>query len=129
MAFENIVATLPGAVAGADLRLYQHHFVKQSTTANEVTLCGDGELPVGVLLNKPNSGEPASVAILGAGNVCKVVCGAAVTAGDKVSSGASGVANTAASSDYTAGIAIDTVASVTAAEVVSVLLVPVAALA
>jgi hypothetical protein len=79
------------AVAGADLSAKQFHFVKVSA-ANQVNTCGDGEAGVGVLLNKPKSGEPALVQI---GGLSKVVVGAGLTAGARVMSSSAGKALTA----------------------------------
>lgn len=64
--------------AAADLSAKQYFFVKVSA-ANKVNICsGATDNPLGVLLNKPASGEAASVLVAGIGNV--VV--AAATAAD-----------------------------------------------
>lgn len=47
-------------VAGADLSGNLHYLVKVSA-ANAVNLAGAGDTAVGVLNNKPTTGEPAEV--------------------------------------------------------------------
>jgi len=55
---------IEGYKAGADLRLLQNTFVKLSAD-NAVVGCGSGEIPVGILMNTPNTDEDAEVAIDG----------------------------------------------------------------
>jgi len=95
--------------AGADLSAKQYYFV---TTAadGQVDPTGDGLMADGILQNDPAAaGYAASVAISG---VSKVSVGAGgVTAGDDVSSDATGQANTAATGDVILGRALETGAS------------------
>lgn len=81
-------------VAGADLTARQFRFVRLSTTAdNTVIICGAGEKPFGVLLNKPNTGETAQIAPCGTGAICTLeVDGAAgaIVRGDALASDADG---------------------------------------
>jgi len=106
MAIENVGATVPGAEAAADLSAKQHYLMKMTSTG--VNVCGDGELPLGVLQNKPSAlGRAATV--WGVGSVSKVVASAAIAKGAKVASTATGTAVTAASGDYIAGYALDAV--------------------
>jgi hypothetical protein len=77
-------------IAAADLRTSQYRFVEVTATG-AVNLCADDAHADGVLLNDPNTGEAATVAVQG---VVKVRCGAAVTRGGDVSSGANGQAKT-----------------------------------
>lgn len=96
--------------AGGDLRTKQYHILRQSaagvtnlasrTTANQTAVVD----AIGVLQNKPNSGQAASVAITGES---KVVAGAAITQGVNVTTNASGRAIVAASGDWTIGQAAE----------------------
>jgi len=84
-------------VAAADLRTKQFYGVKHSSTG--IALCTtSGEPLIGILQNKPNSGEVAEVCMLG---VCKAVAGAAITKGAKLMINASGQVITAATAAST----------------------------
>lgn len=75
------VIKLPGHVAAADLRTHQFKFVK-ITAARTVGLCtATTDKPIGVLQNKPNTGEAAEVLVIG---VTEVVAGETIAAGDKL---------------------------------------------
>src|SRR5690606_7938190 len=99
MAFEQNIRPISGP-AGADLSTHQWGLVK--TGASGFVKTGAGEQAVGVLQNKPKSGEVATVATSGI-SVCKA--GAAITAGAKVTSDASGLAVTATDDDLVIGTA------------------------
>jgi len=115
MAVEKVGETLPGVEAAADLSTHQFKFVKMTSTG--INICGAGEAAVGVLQNKPSAlGQAATV--WGAGTVSKVVAGAAVAKGAKVTPDATGRAVTAASGNYEAGQALD--ASTGAGQLISV---------
>tara|TARA_Y100001938_G_scaffold150907_1_gene244308 strand:+ start:4879 stop:5265 length:387 start_codon:yes stop_codon:yes gene_type:complete len=76
--------------AGADLSGDQYKMVKLSA-AKTIVLCSNAtDAPVGVLQNKPGSGEAATVAVSGA---CKLLAGGTVNAGDFVGTDASGTAD------------------------------------
>lgn len=101
MAFENVVSTLPGGVAGADLSAAQFHCVVVNSSG-VVVLAGDGAQVDGVLQNDPASGEAATVWT--SGSVSKVVVGAGgLSTGDAASCDAVGEVNTAASGDFVIG--------------------------
>lgn len=107
--------TLP---AGGDLTGAQFKLVKISSGA--VVLCGAGENAIGVLVNKPNTGEAASVQI---GGIAKVQADAALaTTGTKIMSSADGQAAAATSTNHVIGMTVTTAAA--AAELVEVLLAP-----
>lgn len=94
----------------------QYHFVKV-TGAHQCGLAGSGDKVIGVLQNKPqHEGNAATVAIRG---VSKVVCDAALDAGDEVAASADGQAAAAGTGDAV-GVALSTTAN--AGELVSVLL-------
>jgi len=102
----NISVTL---IAGADLRTHQFKFV--SVDANgAVVLTADDAKANGILLNAPNTGEAAEVSVPN-GAISKVLCGAAVTRGGAVSSGANGAAKNADTGSVTLGTALETGAS------------------
>lgn len=105
--------TLP---AGADLTGSQFKFVKISSGA--VVLGAAGNDCVGVLLNKPNTGEAAEVQT---GGVAKVQADVALaTTGTKVMCSADGQAAVATSTNHVLGRTITTAAA--AGELVEVLL-------
>lgn len=87
MATENPLWEVGNLVAAADLTTKQYQFVKitAAKTVNIATTKGEGVL--GILQNKPNTGEAAEVMIIGRSK-CKA--GAAVTAGSKVITDANG---------------------------------------
>lgn len=121
-------STVVNMVANADLSGDQFKLV-QITGDNEVGLAAVGTRIMGVLCNKPGeatgaAGEAAAVAIDG---ISKVSIGAAVTAGDMVTSDANGQAIVATSTNYAIGMFLE--AGAAADEVVSVLLKPQALLA
>lgn len=104
-------------IAAADLRTHQFKFVEVDASGN-VALTGDDAHADGVLLNAPNAGEPAEVAIAG---IVKVLCGAAVTRGGSVGSGASGAAKNSDTGSAINGTALETGAS---GRVISILFHP-----
>lgn len=97
--------TLTGVEAAADLSGKQYHFVRYSAAnkVDQASLATDSAL-VGVLQNKPKAGEFATVAYAG---LSKVVAGAAITAGDIITTNSSGRAATVASGQMAAGRALE----------------------
>jgi hypothetical protein len=104
--------------AGADLSAGQYRFVEISaartvTIANAIT-----DIALGVLQNDPAAADlPASIAING---TTKVLSGAAITAGARVSPTADGRAQASVSTQFPRGIALETAAG--ANEVIEILL-------
>ena len=90
--------------AGADLRTHQFKFVSVAADG-DIELTADDGKAQGVLLNAPNTGEAAEVAISG---IVKVECGAAVTRGGNVASGANGEAKDADTGAEILGTALET---------------------
>jgi hypothetical protein len=90
--------------AGADLRTHQYKFVEIDANGAVVLVANNAHAD-GVLMNAPNTGEAATVAING---VVKVACGANVTRGGNVASGANGAAKNAATASSILGTAIQT---------------------
>lgn len=114
MAYQEQVTSVT-LTAGADLRTHQFKFVSVASDG-EVELTGDDAKAQGVLLNAPNTGEAAEVAISG---IVKVACGAGVTRGGDVASGANGAAKDADTASEILGTALETGAS---GRVISILL-------
>ena len=100
-------------LAGEDLSAAQFRFVKLSSGA--VVKAGAGDPVFGVLLNRPASGEMASVQIAG---IAPVAVDAAVTVDDKVMSSSDGQAATKTGTNNSAGVALAT--ATTAGEVIAV---------
>lgn len=90
--------------AGADLRTHQFKFVSVDSSGTVALTANDAHAD-GVLLNAPNTGEAAEVAIAG---IVKVECGAVVTRGGDVASGANGEAKDAATASAVLGTALET---------------------
>lgn len=78
--------------AAADLRALQYTFVKLDANGNVVACSAAGEKSIGVLQNKPNTGENALVRPHG---MSKVVASAAIAANDFLTTTAAGQAKTA----------------------------------
>ena len=92
--------------AGADLTGDQYKIVKLNASG-QVVLAGSGELAIGVLQNKPNSGEAAQVRIFGLTRMIFAIAGP--EPGDRIMSDASGLGVTATGAGILAiGISIGT---------------------
>jgi hypothetical protein len=87
MAFEYVDTQAKiSLTAGADLSAKQFNFVKLSGTT-VVAVAAATDIPLGVLLNAPKSGQTAEVAVSG---VVKLLAGAAISAGAIVGTNATG---------------------------------------
>jgi hypothetical protein len=95
--------TLP---AGADLRTHQYKFVTVNSDG-KIVLSANNATAFGIVLNAPNTNEAATVAVPGSG-ILKVKCGAAVTRGNTVGSGANGAAKNTVTASAVLGIALET---------------------
>lgn len=106
--------------ASADLSAQQYKFAKISG-ARTLTVCAAAtDRPVGVIQNKPVSGATVDLMVTG---VTKMVAGAAVSAGDELTSDAQGraiTAVTAAGANRSYGIALE--AATAAGQIIEVLL-------
>jgi hypothetical protein len=79
--------------ASADLSGKQYCFARQSGTAGQLNVTSLAtQKPIGVIQNKPTTGQPVDLMVTG---VSKMVAGAAVAAGADVMSDANGNAITA----------------------------------
>ncbi len=107
--------------AEADLRTKQFTFVKIGTNANEVNACDtQGEVTIGILMNKPNTGEAAEVAL--PGGSAKLVLDTTLGIPDLVMTGTDGKGEVATAGKWV-GAQIDAtgVSSVSADDVVPVI--------
>ena len=103
MAYDNSGIHFGQATAAADLSAKQFFAVKV-TAANVVNLAGAGDGPIGVLQNKPTSGQAADVLVFG---MTKASAGAAIAAGAKVMVDSNGQFQTASgSAKYYVGTAV-----------------------
>lgn len=125
MSFQNPSHHTLSLVAAADLSAKQFCGVTVNSNGQAATADADDQV-VGILQNKPASGQAATVAY---GGVSKAICGGSVTAGNRVTTNASGqiVAATTAG-DSVIGVALQTGAT---GDVIAVLIrsFPFAALA
>lgn len=112
--------TIVGIESGADLSAdaNQYKFVKLS--GGKVVLAALGDNAIGVLLNKPKSGEQAEVGIAG---IVKVQADAAFSADDKLMSSADGQAATAVATAGRHVLAVALQAATAAGQIVKALLV------
>src|SRR5436190_7694730 len=78
--------------AAADLRTHQYKFVKLDASGNIILCSAAGERPLGILQNKPNTGENAVVRSIG---VSKVVCSGAIATPNQIATDANGLAKAA----------------------------------
>lgn len=78
-------------VANADLRTKQGYCVKADTASPNVVLAGAAEVALGILTNKPNTGEAAAVACINGQIVRAVVnAGTDIAYGDPLEVGSGG---------------------------------------
>lgn len=96
MAFEKFGAKLSMFPAGADLSTHQYKFVKFNSSGQIVLCSAVGEHAIGVLCNKPASGELAEVTLIASGSVAMVMAGGAITRGALVKTSATAKAAAAA---------------------------------
>jgi hypothetical protein len=88
-------------IASADLSSYQYYCVKINSSGL-CALCGDGENAIGILQNKPVSGDVCDVMVLGES---KAIYGGSVTAGSNLASDSNGRLVVASGSDAIIGVA------------------------
>lgn len=95
--------------AAADLSAIQYHIMRLSAVnkCNMSSNAADSDM-CGILQNKPQSGEPATIQYFGPG---RAVAGATVTAGDHITCDGSGRAITVTSGSMSLGQALETGAS------------------
>jgi hypothetical protein len=116
MSYEEKVSLI-SLEANGDQSANQYKFMLLGATGIALNTVAGGPC-VGVLQDKPTAGKIGAVAV---GGVAKVLAGGVITRGDNVQSSATGLAETAASADYSQGIALETAAS---GDVIPILLRP-----
>jgi hypothetical protein len=90
--------------AGADLRTAQYKAVKINSSGQAV-LAAAGDFAIGILQNKPNTGEAATIQIHG---ISKASADAAITAGVRVTPSADGqLVTSTVATDNTIGVALE----------------------
>lgn len=108
MAYENTRDTVEGLVAGADLSEKQFHICRYAPGAvgTVILAAAASENLVGILQNKPKSGEAATVS---KGGVSKCVAGgeSSINAGDYITADANGQAQAALAGEVVVGIALE----------------------
>lgn len=98
--------------SGCETAANQYKFVKISADNTVVPCAGTTDIPVGVLQAAvPAVGEPATVMVIGE---TLLQADAAITAGAPIATSADGQAQTAVSTQYVAGQAINVAGAVTA---------------
>jgi hypothetical protein len=99
--------------AVSDLTAKQFYIVKASSTENEIALAAAAtDKLIGVLTNKPLSGETADVYARNAAGTGKVIAGGTVAINDYITSDANGKAvATTTSGDQILGIALEAAVS------------------
>jgi hypothetical protein len=90
-------------LASADLSTHQYKFVDVNSSG-QLALASNGGRAIGVLQNKPTSGQVGELTHDG---ISKVVAGAAVTAGNEIMSDASGRAILGVSTNQGLGVALE----------------------
>lgn len=101
-------------VASADLSAKRYYFVKMHSVAEQIALCGNGENAIGVLQDKPISGQAGAV---GCSGKMPVQAGDTFAAGAKLASDADGKAVPAATGDHVLGVAATAGAAGSLAEI------------
>ena len=89
MAYEQPLFVLAGLKAGADLSAKQFRFVKLDASGDAVVCSGVTDIPIGVLQNKPTSGQAVEVMAIG---ISKVEGDADLAIGDMIGTSADGQA-------------------------------------
>lgn len=117
MAYEQVPEAFEIAQnAGADLSAKLYYLAKVDTD-EDIVLCGDGELALGVIREAAVADKPVTVQVAG---FAKVIAGAAFNAGVKVASDANGKAVLATTGEFAVGMAMQ--AAGAANEIVTILI-------
>jgi hypothetical protein len=102
MSFDNGLKNSFSLPAGADLTGKQFHAVVVNSSGNAAAAAANA-LAVGILQNKPTTGQPATICYDG---VSKAAIGATVVAGAKLASDAAGKLITATTGQAVVGVAL-----------------------
>ncbi len=116
---------IKGYLAAEDLSAKQYYFVKLSTDDKHVALCGANERAIGVLMNAPESGQGAEVALIGGGALLKI--NETVTIGKLLTSTSGGLGEVSdAAGEWSAALALE---GGSANDVISVMVIAMQAVA
>lgn len=74
-------------VVDVDLSGAQYKLIKMNSAGHGIAFAAATDVPLGILQNKPTSGQTATVAMAG---VSKMICSAAVAAGNLIGASADG---------------------------------------
>lgn len=74
-------------VTGADLSAAQYKLVKMDSSGHAIAFAAATDIPLGILQNKPTSGQNGTIGVAG---VSKMVCSAAITAGNLIGAASDG---------------------------------------
>lgn len=118
MAYE-IPVLIVSFEAAADLSAKQYRAMKMATGGKVDVFSGATDVPIGILQNKPKSGETADVLILG---ISKVDSDAALAVGDIIAGQTDGQLEVADAADYPMGQVV--LASGAAGELASAVILP-----
>jgi hypothetical protein len=106
MAVANHIIPITGLVAAADLSAKQYYLVGIDASGT-VNICASGDPALlGVLLNKPTTGQACEIAAVG--SICPVSMDAAVAVGSLLICSADGQAAVATDGSYTIGCLLET---------------------
>lgn len=89
-------------IAEGDLSTKQYLFVKYGTTSKQVVVAGLNEKTIGILMNAPEAGQVAEIAMKGGGGLLKLG-EASLSAGDLLTPTASGTGEQADAADEWVG--------------------------
>lgn len=104
MATEQLVQTISLPVAADYSTTGQYLFVGVNSSGQAVKIASQGADAIGVLQDNP--GAAGYVGVVAIGGICKVKAGATIAAGNKLTTGADGRAEVAATGDFVVGWAI-----------------------
>lgn len=105
--------------AGGDLSAKQYHFVKLDSSQQVIICAAATDKAIGIVQNKPESGEAARVRIFGRS---KVSGNGALSIGDVIGTSSDGQAQAAVATNYQKGIVTKAVSN--AGEIAECLLIP-----
>jgi hypothetical protein len=109
MTAENVVTKVT-LEAAADLSSHQYRYMKIDSNGKAALVTSANDVVIGILQNAPESGQEASIALLGTGGISKVVLAAtiatvgAIAAVEYVGASDNGKAQVAVSGQHPAGI-------------------------
>ena len=108
-------------IAGEDLISYQYKFVKAGATVNTVEhMDSVSDEPIGILMNAPESGSEAEVALIGGG--AKLLCDSTVTNGSLITTTSAGIGSLASAGEKAYAKAIPMGSTTASGDIIPVIL-------